>query len=507
MNPTAYDQFLARLGFDTNPFASTNSAEEERLPDYFVKPKYFTSLQGSPARPRSTVVFAPRGSGKTAQKIMLERHGPEVGVLPISYDYFPMPKTPTPEMFDTDYHLRNVIKQGLLSVIAYMMRNGLDASSLTDQQRKNLITLSRTYVGTLSVADIDSFQRSLLGRFERFKEFWNTWKLFGGMLLGPLLAKIGINELPAFAAPSAAQQSVAHHFDLLKSICRDLSFQSIYVLVDRIDETEWTGNRPERSYHMVAALLRNLPLLDDPYVGWKFFLWDKIRPFQQEDARPDRVDQYDLAWEDAELDTMLSQRLRVFSSGRVKSLPELLSDDSNQYSASVILFANRSPRNLVRLCNDVFSEEVERDVGSSSISVEAIESGVLKFCEISVAESYPKEQLRELRKIGRASFTIAWVASKVYKEEPNSTRNRVRGWEPTGLVTQNGTIKLEAGVKPSNYYMVLDPRVVRYIYESLPIVALIRDKSHHCGQCGRRFFTEFEAREDVVICPHCERPT
>lgn len=61
------NELLERLGFAEDPFASTNAADEPRLASYFVPPPYFHTVQGDPRNPKSHVVLAPRGGGKTAQ--------------------------------------------------------------------------------------------------------------------------------------------------------------------------------------------------------------------------------------------------------------------------------------------------------------------------------------------------------------------------------------------------------------------------------------------------------
>jgi hypothetical protein len=41
-------EFLARLGFQANPFQFTNADEEDHLQSYFVPPPYFDSVWGIP---------------------------------------------------------------------------------------------------------------------------------------------------------------------------------------------------------------------------------------------------------------------------------------------------------------------------------------------------------------------------------------------------------------------------------------------------------------------------
>lgn len=85
-------QFLDAFGFISDPFEFTNAEQERLLSGYFVPPPYFPSVLGEPKAPRSQIVFAPRGGGKTAQRLMIEKRSREGGgFLCVKYDTFEMP--------------------------------------------------------------------------------------------------------------------------------------------------------------------------------------------------------------------------------------------------------------------------------------------------------------------------------------------------------------------------------------------------------------------------------
>ena len=60
--------WLERLGFETNPFALREATLEEQLDEYFVEPPGFEHVSG----PHTFLLFAARGGGKTACRIMVE---------------------------------------------------------------------------------------------------------------------------------------------------------------------------------------------------------------------------------------------------------------------------------------------------------------------------------------------------------------------------------------------------------------------------------------------------
>ena len=61
------------LGFNNHPFSKTNADEEPNLEEYFVPPPFFDAIVGDSSNPSASIVFAPRGGGKTAQRRMVEK--------------------------------------------------------------------------------------------------------------------------------------------------------------------------------------------------------------------------------------------------------------------------------------------------------------------------------------------------------------------------------------------------------------------------------------------------
>lgn len=59
-----YSDLLKNLGFDRDPFATTNADEEEWLEEYFIEPPFFKAVYGEIGNPKSTIVYAPREAEK-----------------------------------------------------------------------------------------------------------------------------------------------------------------------------------------------------------------------------------------------------------------------------------------------------------------------------------------------------------------------------------------------------------------------------------------------------------
>jgi len=68
------NNWLRQVGFARgNPFATSEADRESQfLPEFFVDTGHYDLIWGDPAQPQSTLVFAPRGGGKSAHRLMVQ---------------------------------------------------------------------------------------------------------------------------------------------------------------------------------------------------------------------------------------------------------------------------------------------------------------------------------------------------------------------------------------------------------------------------------------------------
>ena len=115
-------EFFNNLGFDSNPFQSTNADDEDRLDKYFIPPPYFDSVWGNPEKPKSSVVFAPRGGGKTAQRKMIEFESQRNGkVLCVNYSRFDFSKKI--QSITLSDHLGKIIQIIVIGILTKLNEN------------------------------------------------------------------------------------------------------------------------------------------------------------------------------------------------------------------------------------------------------------------------------------------------------------------------------------------------------------------------------------------------
>lgn len=175
-NGASLNEFLERLGFAADPFESTNAEDESLLADYFVPPPYFASVQGDPKNPAPHIVFAPRGSGKTAQRRMIEVESQRAGsYICVTYASFDQPPGFRVEDADLNYHLNQICRLILIGVLFYLEENADAAEQLTPAQRGVLKLQVERFLGTLSVAEFSNAMRSIKSLGDKAADLWQKY--------------------------------------------------------------------------------------------------------------------------------------------------------------------------------------------------------------------------------------------------------------------------------------------------------------------------------------------
>lgn len=476
-------EFLSKFGFQEDPFASTNAADEPLIDHYFVQPPFFPAVIGDPKSPKSNVVFAPRGGGKTAQKIMIERKSKAEGrFLCISYDRFPTEGIRNLSEADSEYHLHNITRLLLLAVLIQL--EDVHKSNVDDIDKQLILDLSKQLLGGLSAArfkdQIDSIKS--LG-----DKAGDAWKRYGGVVTGLVNAftsAYGISAITLPDSPGVASEPMRFKFEALIAFAQKIGFWSVYILVDRADELPQTTQDANKAFQLIAALLTDLPLLETEGAAFKFFLWDQMKePYQEAGGRPDRLIEYSLDWSVGELEKVLERRLATYSGGVINRFDELVTSGAPyDVHRMIAYFANGSPRDMVRICKRMLDEHTKSGNFGSSIEFRTIKSALSSFALERARELYG-ESCAELKKIGDLTFTINTLANDVFRVSTQAARSKVQKWQNSGAVVKVGDVP-NPGNRPLYLYGIVDPRLALVVSSD----ASLEEAMEH----------------NLAICPHCE---
>jgi hypothetical protein len=167
-----YAALIKRLGFVADPFAKTNADEEERLESYFIPPPFYETVFGDPKAPKSAVVFAPRGGGKTALKRKIELGSQNGTFLCVTYNTFPVENV-TLEQISLDYHLTNLIRLILIGVITECGIRGID--ELNNDDRHFLYLFATRYLSQIARNELKSSIAAVKSLPDKAREWWNKF--------------------------------------------------------------------------------------------------------------------------------------------------------------------------------------------------------------------------------------------------------------------------------------------------------------------------------------------
>ena len=99
-----------------------------------------------------------------------------------------------------------------------------------------------------------------------------------------ILLAFGLPSLNIRAAEALAErrdESLRMDLQRLAAIAQNVGFDSVYILVDRVDEIGLTSTDASKTLQFIQSLATDLPTLELPGIAFKFFLWDLI----EEDLR------------------------------------------------------------------------------------------------------------------------------------------------------------------------------------------------------------------------------
>lgn len=501
--------FYRQLGFTANPFQYTNADQEDALREYFVPPPYFQSVWGDPSRASTCVVFAPRGGGKSAQRKMLEARSCNSKVLAIQYSRFEFESGKSLSQVDLNYHIKNIVRNCLIGLLMQIYENGLNDSNFTSNEREHIKALAKFYLYDMRSEEVVNAVNSIMGPFGRAKEYITSNLYAINSLLDGLLSRAGLPAIGGGASGGVGKigQPAKHHLEIVVSLIKSLGFDSVYILVDKVDETMLTGNNAEASFELLEPLLRDLEILQISNLAFKFFLWDAMYPFYRRYGRADRITQHHLTWKSEELKEMLKLRLQTYSSGNIRELSQLLSSVFSQGATEAVenlllTFSHSSPRDLVRICGQMVTEQLRLDPYTGKICIDAVTTGFNRFCSDRSKEVVPENILRDLQKLHRLDFTVSSVVN-VFKITANGARAKIKTWLNTGAVKYINDIRERGTAKPVHHYAVVDSRIAKTICSELDFLAFLENKVRTCDKCKAYMFRDWDI-SGKHICHECK---
>lgn len=500
-----FNEYINRLGFEINPFQFSNADKEvEYIESYFIKPDYFEDIWGNPYSPVSSIVYAPRGAGKTAQRIMVEKRAKNTSdILTVSYTNHDLTEFKTIDDVTLTYHLIYLNRLLLLAFFKRVENPDFNFDfTFSFTERQYIYKIARIYLYDTPASFPNQAISSLKTVEDYAVDLWKGFKEPIVNVIKQISKSKGVEvDLSTIEIDKKLQLSHKDNFINIIELVKKTGISTIFILIDKVDEQSLTGNNPEASFKLISELIKDLELLEIPGISFKFFLWDALKQFTVISARPDRVFSYDLIWEWGQIRSMLNKRVETYSKGKITQFQNMFVDV--KLLGRIILFSELSPRDCVRICNRVLSEQFKKNPNSDKFEEDVVNNAITQFCQEKGAELITNgSNLNHLKKTSQVSFSIEeLVINKVAADSP-AIRNIINPWTTAEYLKKIGLV-YRKNAKAVNEYAFQDIRLAFLACPTLDMQSFIDKKIRRCtvDTCKTFFYRDFDRKS--YPCPKC----
>lgn len=351
-------QWVEYFGFRRFPFDRPGSGNEEfARPEFlascFVEPPSFERAFGQADSPVTSLLFAARGTGKTACRVMMDYNcktsGSRFGALKEASDF-------------------------ILSVPHIKLDNVRDiASQFTPNNSKPEISVKHHVIEIMRqaipafvelIAGNDALVDKVSNLYHSAQKDLNTYIKHYSLYLTSQQKEFLRDDLGFDVSDSHEDSNLMHSENLENwvKLMRTVGIKATYIMVDGIDEIMETAEDPDYAYHLIRPLLTHLRLMDGtPYFALKFFIPSHMEQIVLADDafRRDRgfiVEK--IEWREEDLINILRRRLAALSkpdygirdqtaiSFDALCVPDLRGEIESDLARN----ANGNPRYLMNLC-------------------------------------------------------------------------------------------------------------------------------------------------------------
>lgn len=500
-----FNEYINRLGFELNPFQFSNADKEvEYIESYFIKPDYFEDIWGNPYSPVSSIVYAPRGAGKTAQRIMVEKRAKNTSdILTVSYTNHDLTEFKTIDDVKLTYHLIYLNRLLLLAFFKRVEKPDFNFDfTFSFTERQYIYKIARIYLYDTPASFPNQAISSLKTVEDYAVDLWKGFKEPIVKVIKQISKSKGFEvDLSTIDIDKKLQLSHKDNFINIIELVKKTGISTVFILIDKVDEQSLTGNNPEASFKLISELIKDLELLEIPGISFKFFLWDALKQFTVISARPDRVFSYDLIWEWRQIRSMLNKRVETYSKGKITHFQNMFVDV--KLLGRIILFSELSPRDCVRISNRVLSEQFKKNPNSVKFEEDVVNNAIAQFCQEKGAELITNSSnLNHLKKTSQVSFSIEeLVKNKVAADSP-AIRNIINPWTTAEYLKKIGLV-YRKNAKAVNEYAFQDIRLAFLTCPTLDMQSLIDKKVRRCtvDTCKTFFYRDFDRKS--YPCPKC----
>lgn len=383
-------QWLEHFQFKFFPFDKLEAANEHLkdpkvLARSFVEPDNFDKVIGLAGSPATSLLFADRGTGKSACRVMID-YNCSNGTAPLflnengSMQYGYVLSVPHVHMIEVlEHHKKSRLNQESKPDIGFHVEEILCRAVVAFERLLHSEITFRRKVQDLSENSIYELGRLILAYANYLTaEQFSFLDSLG--LTPPKLVKVMTSAQDGHATAPDLPVWFASWWDAKKRLSptsnlsewSELMFQlgvaSTYILVDGLDELEETAEDPYQAFEYIRPLLTNMRVIDGiSHLAVKFFLPSSIQPIVMANSGLVRLDRIPvtetISWDRDKLEKILRSRIAT-----ARSDEEAIEEGFNGLCApgselenDLIETCGGNPRHLMNLCALMVETHLKED--------------------------------------------------------------------------------------------------------------------------------------------------
>lgn len=347
-NVITESEWLDNFGFVRSPFERLEAGSEEYiepgfLSNCFVDPDVFLGILGQANAPITQILYASRGQGKTACRVMTDylcQHGS-----------VPDKKTGQREhvLSIPHIHLRVIADDPTLE------------NHVTEIMNRAIPQFAELLLGAEKIAN--NLRRSELSILSDINWYINHYRRYLNLQQIDLFLHVGFKfPFDITQYPYLRERNEISPLDHLRQWCKlmnAIGVKAVYALIDGLDELTTTAADLKNAYYLLSSLITNRDLLDKmPFFALKCFLPIELENLILADqtGRPELIPTQKITWSNDKLKQLLRLRIQYFrlpEYHRTEAgfeefcVPELYGSVEEE----LIRSADYNPRYLLKLCD------------------------------------------------------------------------------------------------------------------------------------------------------------
>lgn len=492
-----FEDFYSRIGFTRYPFSTfTTEKEKEIFSQIFVKPSNYDTISNTYLQGNSIILTGDRGTGKTAIIKNFQYKSEEKNSIVISIDDF----TDLDLNFDSKSFYKFLIKKFSTQLISNLATFPNRVRLLNTEDKLLLSYLIKHIVPQISKKviknKIEKIQLPWYKRIYKFGERFfrgaaNYTATVGSHILDDYIAK-HLTGIPSLAETTNIKdyfpeipinfddefESQEHNFEFLSTIVnisKKLKFEKNIIIFDKIDEDQRFDNDAESISEFIVKILTDNRLLANENIQFVFSLWVTPYNFIKSRVRTQKHYCPVLDWSRQDLETVLNQRLSVYSNNKVSNYRMLFSEEVTEAEIdNIFSIANSNPRDLWHIFDKLLNKQFQKNKKITKIQSQTIPGALSDFVtSFNYFEYYPRKANARANSMDIYSYTNYLLKLKSeYFTKPQldsqagtggSTNNYVIGMERIGLIAQHSQ---ESGAV---IYKIKDPKIIFALNNKLEI--------------------------------------